>query len=262
VSDPGSPPPALRPSGAPHFAHLRDPGDLAELRESMREFGWIKQLPAIADEHGTLIVGHRRMRVALELGIEPRVVRITFGDDDGAEGRRVRLAIASNLGSKPFTAAERRRIASALYATGSWTLTAIADVLGCCATTVSADLADVPRIRRNGNRLTPEASHRIVALAAGGVSRRTIASEMGVDVTTVNRVVKRHRDSGVEALAARPLAELDAALGAFDSGVEQLRAAVAEPEAIRSDVERLAAGLEERAAALRALCEPRVLAAA
>jgi hypothetical protein len=44
-----------------------------DLREFMRAFGWPEHLPAIADEHGTILCGHRMVWIAEELGIKPVV---------------------------------------------------------------------------------------------------------------------------------------------------------------------------------------------
>jgi hypothetical protein len=50
------------------------------------------QLPALAGEQG-VIVGHRRMKVAEELGIEPVIERIDLGDGDEVPAKRICLAI-------------------------------------------------------------------------------------------------------------------------------------------------------------------------
>jgi len=51
--------------------HLEGREPDGELRDSMRTHGWIRSLPAIVDEDGNVLSGHRRMAVAEELGIEP-----------------------------------------------------------------------------------------------------------------------------------------------------------------------------------------------
>src|SRR4051794_30317045 len=170
----------LRASGLPRFRDLR-PADqgLDELRASMAAVGWSPQLPAIADATGELIVGHRRMRVARELAIEPRVVRIDFGEGDSAEARRLKLAIASNVAQKPFTREERQRIARTLYATGNWSMEAIADSLHVSDSTVCRDVADLPRQPRRRGRLRPEERRRIIDLAAAGHSRQEIMADVG-----------------------------------------------------------------------------------
>jgi hypothetical protein len=41
-----------------------DIGDLTELRQSLQEFGWNPEFPAIVDENGIVLVGNRRMKIA------------------------------------------------------------------------------------------------------------------------------------------------------------------------------------------------------
>jgi hypothetical protein len=117
-------------------------GDLDELRESMRTFGWLAALPAIADETGMVIVGKRRLKVAEELNITPVITRITFGQGDEADAKRVKLALASNLGGAPLSPADRVRIAENLYGEKGWTMQRIADALAVSKKTISKDLKD------------------------------------------------------------------------------------------------------------------------
>jgi ParB-like chromosome segregation protein Spo0J len=117
-------------------------GDLDELRDSMRTFGWLAALPAIADETGMIIVGKRRLKVAEELNITPVITRITFGQGDEADAKRVKLALASNLGGAPLSPADRVRIAENLYGEKGWTMQRIADALAVSKKTISKDLKD------------------------------------------------------------------------------------------------------------------------
>jgi IS30 family transposase len=119
-----------------------------ELRESLLTFGWVKELPAIADERGNILVGHRRLRLADELGIERRIKTVTFGEGDGADAERVKLAIASNTGSKPMTRKDRQRIAEYLYGKRLWTMEAIAEALGVSKATISGDLRNCSTIEQ------------------------------------------------------------------------------------------------------------------
>ena len=83
-------------------AALRDRADAAydELRESMATFGWVPELPALADERDVVLVGNRRMAIAMELGIDPVITHLVVGKGDAADARRFQIAIASNTGSK------------------------------------------------------------------------------------------------------------------------------------------------------------------
>lgn len=118
---------------------------MEELRQSMQSYGWVKEFPAIKDEKGVVLVGHRRLAVAADLGIEPVVKTIRLGDGDAADAERFKLAIVSNLGGKPFTKEERARLAAYLYGEREWTMEKIANALNVTAMTVSRDLSRVSR---------------------------------------------------------------------------------------------------------------------
>jgi hypothetical protein len=40
-------------------------GDDSELLESLKKFGWIKEFPALVDENGVVLVGHRHFAAEL-----------------------------------------------------------------------------------------------------------------------------------------------------------------------------------------------------
>jgi transposase len=109
-----------------------------ELRASLKG-GWNKELPAIKDENDTLLVGHRRMKIALEEHIEPAVKVVTFGTGPEAEAERIRLANVSNIGGAPLTMEDRKRQAERLYKDGL-TMEAIGRMLGVTHKTISKDL--------------------------------------------------------------------------------------------------------------------------
>lgn len=182
-----------------------------ELRESMRAFGWIEQLPAIKDERGVVLVGHRRLAVAAELGIEPVWWHengrpyITIGNGDEGDARRFALAIGSNLGSKGFTPEERKSLAEYLYGEREWTMTKIADALNVSHKTISKDLATfVPKVqkskpnppgkkgrpqgsrspRKDVDKLTRDQNTRVDAMVADGAGPQEIADTLGVSYHT------------------------------------------------------------------------------
>ena len=83
----------------------------------MKAHGWVKHFPALIDEHDVTLVGHRRLKIAKELGIEPVVQKLTIGEGDEADAERLRVAIVSNIGSKPMTKEDRQRIENIFMAT-------------------------------------------------------------------------------------------------------------------------------------------------
>lgn len=104
--------------------------DDTDLRNSLQEFGWLEELPAIQDEDGVTLVGNRRLRLAQELSIPPAVKVIAIGRGTEADARRFRLAYASNIGGKPMTPAERKKLAIYLTQTRNWTQQRIGEALG------------------------------------------------------------------------------------------------------------------------------------
>jgi ParB-like chromosome segregation protein Spo0J len=109
-----------------------------ELRESMKG-GWLPGHPAIVDEHGVVLVGHRRLAIAKELGIAPETVRLPFGDGDAGDIERLRVAVQSNLGVKEFSRGDRAEIARYLAERG-WAQASIAEALHVAQQTISDDL--------------------------------------------------------------------------------------------------------------------------
>jgi ParB-like chromosome segregation protein Spo0J len=115
-------------------------GEDDELKESMQKFGWIKEFPALIDEHDVVLVGHRRMKIAQELGIQPITLKVALGTGEAADAERFKLAIASNIGHKPMTKEDRQRIAKYLYGDREWSMQRIADALNVSTMQVSRDL--------------------------------------------------------------------------------------------------------------------------
>lgn len=113
-----------------------------ELYQSLEEFGWHNEFPAIADERGKVLVGHRRMKCAELLGIAPVLKTITFGEGEEADASRVKLAIISNLGQAALGREDRKRIAEYLYGEREWTMQRIAAAFGVAERTISRDLGN------------------------------------------------------------------------------------------------------------------------
>jgi ParB-like chromosome segregation protein Spo0J len=136
--------------------NIRLPGldGTSELRESMQRFGWIKHFPALVDENGVVLVGHRRLKVAEALGIDPVTVTVTLGSGEEADAERVKLAIASNIGGKPLSKEDRKHIADHLYCKHGWSMECIAEALKVTKGTISKDLAGIVS---DGNNQTKHA---------------------------------------------------------------------------------------------------------
>ena len=131
-----------------------DPAKLGQLRESMQATGWSKHLPAIGDErtkdaeNPVIIVGHRRIAVAEELGIEPVIKWVDFGDGPAAEAAKIALAIASNTGAENISPADRKKIAEDLYDDGTkFSMAEIGKILRVSTMTVSRDLSGLTSVK-------------------------------------------------------------------------------------------------------------------
>jgi AraC-like DNA-binding protein len=125
-----------------------DDGDNAELKASLKQFGWVAEFPAIKDEHGVVLIGHRRLKLADELNITPVIKTLALGSGDVADAERLKLAIVSNIGGAPMTKQDRQRIAEHLYGERDWTMQRVAEALGVSQKTVSKDLSDfIPKVR-------------------------------------------------------------------------------------------------------------------
>jgi ParB-like chromosome segregation protein Spo0J len=187
---------------------------MAELRESMREFGWVKQFPALVDERGVVLVGHRRIAVAKELGIDPVTETLNLGRGDAADAERLKIALASNLGFKPMSPTDRKNVGEALYREG-WSMQRIGEALRVSAATVSRDLAGIShdeKVKRGGRTgrprtkpkpKSPEVEQRITERVAEGASIKELNREFpGMD----GRDAKQRAIGRLEAQPAVPAA--------------------------------------------------------
>lgn len=132
----------------------RDP-NLPELRESMRIGGWLDGHPAIKDERGVVIVGHRRLQIAEELGIVPKIETKFFGMGDDADRVRSLYALLSNLGNKPLTPEDRKHWVKHLYEDEAWSMERIGEALHVSTMTVSRDLGDLTDVKKTERRGRP-----------------------------------------------------------------------------------------------------------
>jgi hypothetical protein len=152
-------------AGGPLADNLREhngwdsPSD-DELRESMISVGWLDGHPAIQDEYGATITGHRRLAMAEELGIAPKILTIEFGSGDAADIKRLRTAWYSNQGAKPFSKGDRAKM-SAYLASRGWTQMSIAEALNVAQSTIARDLSTM--IHPSGGEQAEAAREAIAA---------------------------------------------------------------------------------------------------
>lgn len=164
-------------------------GDLTELRESLRAFGWLDHHPAIRDENGVVLVGHRRIAAAELEDVEPRFVTVNCGHGDEGDAQRFRLAIGSNMGGKPLGIPDRVRLAMYLYNDKGWDQAQVAEALAVSTSTVSEDLKsrstmpgpgadDLEKVRLQPPPATPEQALEIQARVDGGEPGGLVTGEV------------------------------------------------------------------------------------
>jgi hypothetical protein len=210
-------------------------GDDNELRESLERFGWIKDLPALADEHGKVLVGNRRLRLAEELGIEPVIEHLTFGDGAEADAERIKLALVSNIGRNPLTKEDRQRIAEYLYGEREWTMEAIAKVLSVGVKTVSRDLEGFVTVTKPSR---PKGGR-----PKGSVNTPRIEYEASTYETSTPRIEYESRD------VTRPPVQIEVAsteVGVVDEAALERVVEAALPEATKEAVRDIQKRLEEK----------------
>lgn len=192
-------------------------GDLSELRDSMKAWGWIdrSQFRALGDSRTRVVlIGHRRIKVATELGIDwqKHIDWIDIGDGDAADAERFKLAIASNIGAKKLSPNDRKRIAAHLYSDHEWSQAKIAEALLVSQRQISSDLNDLevtskskrgkPRKEKSKNdpvtaaeerrTVTPEQEEEIGRLLDEGLSRGKVAEQLGLGEKVVQLSQQRH----------------------------------------------------------------------
>ena len=227
--------------------------DLTELRNSMKQFGFIDHFPVLMDENDVVLVGHRRLKVAKELGIEPVIKKLDIGQGDAADAERLKLAIASNIGFKPMTKNDRKRIAKYLYGDREWTMERIAEALNVSTKTVSFDLKEVftqgknPHRPKGGRPKGSKGSKRSSKTEGVGFkpSPEQIAKAAAKQTAEAEAEART-----LEALEAKQEAEIRA-MGLL-SEVEELKAQLAQAAARETDGED-STGATPKAALLAAI---------
>lgn len=111
-----------------------DPATEAALRSSIKRYGVL--VPVVKDQHGRVIDGHHRARLAAELGVRCPTRKIEVRDDDHA----IELAGTLNLDRRQLTVKQRRALVADLRTEGH-SLRAIGRAVGVDDKTVRNDLA-------------------------------------------------------------------------------------------------------------------------
>lgn len=223
-----------------------------ELRDSLKNLGWLPELPAIEDEHGRTLVGNRRKRISAELGIPFVVRRVTFGEGDEADAGRVALAIASNVGGKKMSQGDRRNISLYLYNEREWSIERIAKALTVGISKIRKDVRqpgaakDGPRRQREAKPMPghDKAREAVRPMVERGeqISRDELAARLGVSAGTIQRAEIAER----AALEARTDPVVDPQT-LPKTAQEKLAAALRQQRKAQDDAyqERLSAGIKK-----------------
>lgn len=129
-------------------AHIED-----ALRASIERFGVL--VPVVKDQHGNIIDGHHRARIADQLGVPYRVDVVQVADEDEAS----EIARTLNADRRQLTEEQRRAVAVELRQQG-YSYRAIAGALGVSHVTVMKDVAEAS----TGSDLPVEQPERIKSL--------------------------------------------------------------------------------------------------
>lgn len=154
-----------------------DPATEAALRASIERFGVL--VPVVVDQHGQVLDGHHRRKIADEVGAKYRVDIVNVADED--EG----AAIAHTLNSdrRHMDADQRRQVVADLRAKGH-SLRAIAGAVGVSAPQVMKDLEATAGV----NQLTP-------AVVVGADGKRYPAKRPTIIATKNTREAERAQDA-------------------------------------------------------------------
>jgi len=158
------------------------------LRASIDRFGVL--VPVAKDQHGNILDGHQRARIADELGIRYPVNIIEVADED--EGREIARTLNEDRRAMPK--AERLPVVKALREEGH-SLRAIAGAVGVTKSQVERDLSGVPSgtpaatrgldgksyPARREPKLPEDDALRLASLTAAAIWRRRRRAGAGAD---------------------------------------------------------------------------------
>jgi hypothetical protein len=178
-------------------------GDLSELRESMQAWGWIPEFPALVDERGVILAGHRRMAVAKELGIAPVVTELRLGFGDPGDAARFKLAIASNIGGRKLGPSDRKRLATYLYSDPEWSQPKLTAALSAARERPLAEPPPPVKVKRRpyakhaildkvSDPIMAELDVKVHALIEEGLPRPDIAKRLGIGEHIVQLATQRY----------------------------------------------------------------------
>lgn len=192
------------------------------LRASIQRFGVL--VPVVKDQHGQVLDGHHRSRIADKLGVKYRVDVVQVADDD----ERREIARTLNADRRQLTEEQRRAVAVELRTQGH-SERAIAGALGVSQKTVNRDLhrsvesrdsTEVPaRVLGTDGKSYSSRRPTVVAAKNEREAERaqqalaTLGDEAPARVLDVKRVERIAREHQAEQRRAEPVEERTTATG-------------------------------------------------
>ncbi len=239
----------------PNLFPALDRATEAALRESIKRFGVISSV--VKDQHGRILDGHHRSRIAREIGVDFEARVMNVADDDEARA----ISETLNNDRRHMEPEQRRKVVAALRRSGH-SLRTIARAVGVDEKTIRKDVAragadgSAPAevVGLDGKRYPAQKPARDDD-ELPAVSPQAKARVSGGDVVARSAVAQK-LDQGDE-MKAREMAETMGVTIAepIPSSLAETPLAVDGPATIEGAVEQLAAGGDE--AAQRALAAKR-----
>lgn len=188
-------------------SHIED-----ALRASIERFGVL--VPIAKDQHGNILDGHHRERIAKQLGVQPRYDRIVVEDEAQAQ----EIARTLNSDRRQLTEDQRREVVRALREQGH-SVRAIAGALGVGKSTVDRDVDELSqagqldqpdRVRSLDGKSRPATRPAIIAAKNEKEDERaqqalTIASPAPGRALDVKRIERIARETAAELRRAEPI---------------------------------------------------------
>ena len=225
------------------FANL-DAATEAALRASIVRFGVI--IPVVKDQHGRILDGNQRARIAGELGVTFDEIIVKVADEDEAR----EYARTLNEDRRHLTPDQRREVVGALRSEGH-SLRAIAGAVGVSEPTVRRDVAIASpdaikpeRVIRQGGGTYPASRPRPVVIVSEAVPSpvwdalldiiRRIETLPAEDLIIAAVPVSRHMST------AKKLRKAGGALGRVAWKIEQANQPTPEEQRAKRDAEAAA----------------------
>jgi hypothetical protein len=187
------------------------PAEYRALKANIERFGIL--YPVITDEDDLVLDGVHRVRIAAELGIEPRVSQM----GQLTEQEKLQLAIGVNVCRRHLDADRRRDLVRKLCDEQGLSVREIADVTGWSKSTVGRDLTPPAAAPRGATVIRTMGSRDPII-----TSKPSLLSRIVADRATVGRPTREKPLLEINVFARKLTTELNGILDFRDSRVAKL----------------------------------------